>query len=152
PDVVDRLHAQPHQLVVRFAHPCGDREVTHHAAVTRLGLGSRTRRQREVNRVVPLDALTPHHLDVVDAEDVIDDFRLLAPRLAPLTILAGVFFLRLAREPSRILFRLLLSFAILLLELLARNGLAVFRDETFPTLLPGQPRIVLQHFHRLAGR
>ena len=99
-----------------------------------------------------VDGLATQHPHVVDAEDVIDGLRHFAAVLVPLAVLARPLFLRLRRQAARVLLGLLLPFAILLRELVIGNGPAVLRDESFPARLAWQARIVLEHFHRLAGR
>src|SRR5215510_1806686 len=86
---VNRLRLNPHQLVVRFAHPRAHGEMTHDAAFSCLWLRVGTSCQGEGNRVVTVHCLAAKHPYVVNAVDVVKDATGFALILFPLAALVS---------------------------------------------------------------
>ena len=102
------------------------------------------------NRVVTPDRFALFHADVVDTEDVVDRRRV--PCALFLDRASRFFALRLARELARIGLDVSLTLAILLRELVGRNGLTVFFDEAPVPVLARQARVNLEDLHRFFRR
>src|SRR5262249_16649785 len=142
---VDRFDVEADQLVLRLADPGARVEFAHDVAVSRARLRVRARRQRDHDRVVPVDDFAADHPHVVDARDVVDALRELATPALALTLFLRLRLRRFLLELARVLLDVLLTLAVAPLELRRRNRAAILGQHTLPALFAGQPWIAFEN-------
>ena len=124
--------------MIGLADPGAEGELLHLPSLVRPRFRLRTRRERERDRVVPLDGVTPPHVDVEDDEDVVDDGFELAPLLRQIALLPRLLLRRLLGETPGEGLCLPLSTAVHVLELRRGPRPSVFGDEPLPSVLARQ--------------